>query len=202
MGRMLQSRLRPYVAFLALVSAVLLAPSAPALLAHVRQAVIPRAPDAPIARMTEDELVQALRAKLEKDAAADRFTGTVLFARTDQGGGRGGDGVDTAPKVLLSGAYGLADREKNAVNTMDTRFRTDLLITGKVDIGDGRRYAYGFEDGRMNGGRSVGHVGGAPGMNGELRIYAKSGYVVAVLSNLDPPAATQVWTFIDLHLPK
>jgi hypothetical protein len=35
---------------------------------------------------------------------------------------------------------------------------------------------------------------GAPGMNGDLRIYPKSGYVVAVLSNLDPPTASQVST--------
>ena len=32
----------------------------------------------------------------------------------------------------------------------------------------------------------VGH-GGAPGMNGDLRIYPRSGYVAVVLTNLDPP---------------
>ena len=58
------------------------------------------------------------------------------------------------------------------------------------------------EDGRANGVGAVGHGGGAPGMNGELRIYPKSGYVVAVLSNLDPPAASQVAGFLDLRLPK
>jgi CubicO group peptidase (beta-lactamase class C family) len=79
---------------------------------------------------------------------------------------------------------------------------TSLLITGKVNTGGRRLYAYGFEDGRTNGDGAVGHGGGAPGMNGELRIYPKSGYVVAVLSNLDPPAATQVSNFVDLRLPK
>jgi CubicO group peptidase (beta-lactamase class C family) len=34
-----------------------------------------------------------------------------------------------------------------------------------------------------------GHGGGAPGMNGELAIFPDLGVVVAVLSNLDPPAA-------------
>lgn len=79
---------------------------------------------------------------------------------------------------------------------------TQLLITGKVDTGRGRMYAYGFEDGRKDGAGAVGHGGGAPGMNGDLRIYPQSGYVVAVLSNLDPPAAQQVSAFVDLRLPK
>jgi hypothetical protein len=39
-------------------------------------------------------------------------------------------------------------------------------------------------------------------MNGDLRIYPKSGYVVAVLSNLHPPAAQQVFSFLDLRLPQ
>jgi D-alanyl-D-alanine carboxypeptidase len=79
---------------------------------------------------------------------------------------------------------------------------TELLIKGKVDSGGGRMYAYGFEDERKDGGGAVGHSGGAPGMSGDLRIYPQSGYVVAVLSNLDPPAATQVSAFLDPRLPK
>jgi D-alanyl-D-alanine carboxypeptidase len=84
---------------------------------------------------------------------------------------------------------------------------TDLLIKGKVDSGGGRMYAYGFEDGRNEAGRkdgsgAVGHSGGAPGMSGDLRIYPQSGYVVAALSNLDPPAAPQISAFLDLRLPK
>jgi hypothetical protein len=64
-------------------------------------------------------------------------------------------------------------------------------------------YAYGFEDGRgKDGSGAVGHGGGAPGMSGDLRIFPKSGYVVAVLSNLDPPAATQASEYVQLRLPK
>jgi len=78
---------------------------------------------------------------------------------------------------------------------------TELLITGKVDLpGGGAKYAYGFEDSRQNGVGSVGHGGGAPGMNGQLKIFPQSGYVVAVLSNLDPPAAQSVAMFLDLRL--
>jgi hypothetical protein len=39
-------------------------------------------------------------------------------------------------------------------------------------------------------------------MSGDLRIYPKSGYVVAVLANLDAVAAPQVSSFVDLRLPK
>jgi CubicO group peptidase (beta-lactamase class C family) len=78
---------------------------------------------------------------------------------------------------------------------------TELLITGKVDTG-GSRYAYGFVDTRRNGVGFVGHSGGAPGMSGDLRIYIPSGYVVAVLSNLDPPAAPEISGFIDARLSK
>jgi hypothetical protein len=39
-------------------------------------------------------------------------------------------------------------------------------------------------------------------MNGDLRIYPKSGYVVAVLANLDPPAAQRLSEFLDYRLPR
>jgi hypothetical protein len=39
-------------------------------------------------------------------------------------------------------------------------------------------------------------------MNGDLRIYPKSGFVVAVLANLDPPAAQNVSEYVDFQLPR
>ena len=70
---------------------------------------------------------------------------------------------------------------------------TELLITGKEERDLGVSYAYGFEDHRDEAGNGfVGHGGGAPGMNGDLRIYPESGYVIAVLANLDPPAAQRI----------
>ena len=75
---------------------------------------------------------------------------------------------------------------------------TQLLTTGKVETPrPGMRYAYGFEDITLrNGLHRVGHGGGAPGMNGVLAIYPEAGYVVAVLANLDPPAAMNLDRFI------
>jgi CubicO group peptidase (beta-lactamase class C family) len=59
--------------------------------------------------MPPAELVAALRAKLEKDSAADKFAGAVLLAK---------DG-----KPIFAGAYGMADREKKIANTLNTKFR-------------------------------------------------------------------------------
>jgi D-alanyl-D-alanine carboxypeptidase len=79
---------------------------------------------------------------------------------------------------------------------------TRLLITGKVDAGPGHRYAYGFGDRRnSDGSGSVGHNGGAPGMNGALQIYPQSGYIMAVLANIDPPAADRIADWLGARLP-
>ncbi len=64
-----------------------------------------------------------------------------------------------------------------------------------------QQYGYGFGvqgAGRL---RSYGHGGGAPGMNGELRIFPQLGYVVVSLSNLDPPAASELVEFFALRMP-
>lgn len=78
---------------------------------------------------------------------------------------------------------------------------TEMLTTGKVDTPNGGKYAYGFQEATVNGTRCFGHGGGAPGMNGELKICPGPAYVVAVLANLDPPAATRVADFITNRLP-
>lgn len=76
-----------------------------------------------------------------------------------------------------------------------------LLTTGRVDLPDGGRYAYGFEDRRINGSHCFGHSGGSPGMNGELEICDNSTYVVAVLANMDPEAAGHIADFLVNRLP-
>src|SRR5260370_29589197 len=79
---------------------------------------------------------------------------------------------------------------------------SELLTAGKVDTpGGGMKYAYGFGDRTVDGVRSFGHSGGAPGMNVDLEIYPQAGYVVAVLANMDPPAAGRIADFIGNRLP-
>lgn len=78
---------------------------------------------------------------------------------------------------------------------------TELLTTGHADTPRGSKYAYGFMDNREDGLRWFGHGGGAPGMNGDLRIFPESGYVIAVLANLDPPAAERISSYASDRLP-
>jgi len=127
---------------------------------------------------------------MKRNGAWTPNTNTLPYRGTSAGGG-----YSTVGDLLKFAEALMSHKLLNAEYT-------NMLITGKVDVGNGQMYAYGFEDGRKNGDGAVGHGGGAPGMNGELRIYPKSGYVVAVLSNLDPPAASQINGFIDPRLPR
>jgi CubicO group peptidase (beta-lactamase class C family) len=76
---------------------------------------------------------------------------------------------------------------------------TDLMTTAKPETGD-RHYAYGFEDDVVGGVRSFGHSGGAPGMNGDLRIFPQTGYVVVALANMDR-GAQRASSWISARLP-
>jgi D-alanyl-D-alanine carboxypeptidase len=89
----------------------------------------------------------------------------------------------------------------NAHRLLNAEYTT-LLTTGKIETPRGGKYAFGFFDsGGDSGVRHFGHGGGAPGMNGDLQIYPRSGYVISVLSNLDPPAASRVSDFVANRLP-
>jgi len=62
-------------------------------------------------------------------------------------------------------------------------------------------YGYGFNiqgDGPL---RYYGHAGGAPGRNGEVRIYPELGYIVVGLTNLDPPLAERVIDIFANRMP-
>lgn len=61
--------------------------------------------------------------------------------------------------------------------------------------------AYGFGMIVAEKARRFGHGGGAPGMNGELRIYPASRTVVVVLANIDPPVATQLADYYEQIMP-
>jgi D-alanyl-D-alanine carboxypeptidase len=141
----------------------------------------------------------------ENQAVADRSIGytkppgtTAWVPNTDTLPYRGtsaGGGYSTV-EDLARFAHALLSHELLSPDS------TKLLITGKVKAGPGARYAYGFEDARdADGNGWVGHGGGAPGINGDLRIYPKPGYVVAVLTNIDPPAAQGISEYLDARLP-
>lgn len=84
---------------------------------------------------------------------------------------------------------------------LDAKY-TEMMMTGKVLTPGHGSYGFGFGDQVINGTRCFGHNGGAPGMNGDLEICPSAGYVVAVLANLDPPAAGRISEFITNRLPQ
>lgn len=138
----------------------------------------------------------------EGEAVPDRSTGYRksahgLVPNTDTLPYRGtsaGGGYSTVEDLV---------RFANALNShkLLNAHYTELLTAGKVEARGTDKYAYGFFDRVNDGVRSFGHGGGAPGMNGELQIYPQSGYVVAVLANRDPQAATRMADFIGARLP-
>lgn len=62
-------------------------------------------------------------------------------------------------------------------------------------------YGFGFQVELPGEVRNYGHSGGAPGMNGILRVYPESRQAVVVLGNLDPPTAQRLGDWLHLRLP-
>jgi len=138
----------------------------------------------------------------EDQAVSDRSVGYTKF---------GGNGLqrntDTLPYrgTSAGGGYSTVEDLSRFATALQTNKLlnaqyTELLTNGKVDTGRGK-YAFGFQDEVINGTRCFGHGGGAPGMNGELKICPASGYVLVVLANLDPPAASRIADFVTNRLP-
>lgn len=71
------------------------------------------------------------------------------------------------------------------------------MTQGRVENQPGMKYGYGFGVYVEATPVMVGHNGGAPGMNGDLRIVGEDQAVIVVLSNVSPPRqAGQVAKFI------
>jgi len=143
--------------------------------------------------LPEDQTVAKRSVGYRKDRASDSWkpnTDTLPYRGTSAGGGY------STVEDLQRFAEALKEHQ-----LLDAR-HTETLTTGKAETGGGDKYAYGFMDQTSGGVRSYGHGGGAPGMSGELAIYPQSGYVVAVLANLDPPAAQRIASFIGNRLPE
>jgi D-alanyl-D-alanine carboxypeptidase len=140
----------------------------------------------------------------EEEAVPGRSVGYTKF----DGGKTWKPNTDTLPYRGTSAGGGyttVEDLERFASALLNHKLldaeHTELLTTGHVDTPRGEKYAYGFMDDREDGVRWFGHGGGAPGMNGDLRIYPESGYAIAVLANLDPPAAERIANYASNRLP-
>jgi len=140
----------------------------------------------------------------EDQAVADRSVGYTKIGSN----GQWHPNIDTLPYrgTSAGGGYSTVEDLLRFANALQNHrllsaHYTELLTTGKVDT-PGGRYGYGFGDQTINGTRCFGHGGGAPGMNGDLEICPGPGYVIAVLSNMDPPAAGRVSDFVTNRLPE
>lgn len=109
-----------------------------------------------------------------------------LFEHVIKGGPAGG-GYSTVEDLLRFAQALTEHRLLSAESTV-------LITTGKVAIPhrDDAQYAYGFGVETINGYRRFGHSGGFTGINSQLNIYPELGYVVVVMGNYDPPAASRV----------
>ncbi|MDQ3996289.1 MAG: beta-lactamase family protein [Gemmatimonadota bacterium] len=79
----------------------------PARISGIRLAPAP-SPDAPTRRLTDAEIVEQLKAYVERMASRDVFSGTVILAK--------------AGKPLYSAAFGEANKDFGVRNTIDTKF--------------------------------------------------------------------------------
>lgn len=109
-----------------------------------------------------------------------------LFEHVIKGGPAGG-GYSTV-EDLFHFAQALTEHKLLSAES------TALITTGKVALPrrTDAQYAYGFSEEIVNGYRRFGHSGGFSGINSQLNIYPDLGYVVAVMGNYDPPAASRV----------
>ncbi|EJL30381.1 penicillin-binding protein, beta-lactamase class C [Caulobacter sp. AP07] len=125
------------------------------------------------------------------------YTGTVrsgLHAPTPYLGLPAGGGYSTVDD-LRAFATALNDHR-----LLDPR-HTALLTTGRVDASGGSRWALGFRVQTRNGEPCHGHGGGAPGVNGDLAIYPRSGYVTIALANRSHPMAANASEYAGNRLP-
>ena len=128
---------------------------------------------------------------------------------TKEGSGPWKDNKDTLPYrgTSAGGGYStVGDLYRFAMALQEHKLldaaHTEMLITGKVDTGRGPdKYGFGFFNTNEDGMDCYGHGGGAPGMNGDLKVCPKNGYIIAVLANIDPPAAQRASGFIANRLP-
>lgn len=64
---------------------------------------------------------------------------------------------------------------------------TELVLSGKVQMGPNQSYGYGFQESCFAGLRSIGHGGGAPGANARFVLYPELGDTLVVLSKHRSP---------------
>lgn len=139
----------------------------------------------------------------EEDGTAGRVVAYTRSGRTEPWvsaadtlpwRGTAAGGGDSTVKDLLAFANALTSHR-----LVDAE-HLELMTTSKAPPSTNVQYGYGLVIDTISGVRCIGHSGGAPGINGQLFI-CDSGYTIAVLANLDPPAAGRIAHFVAARLP-
>jgi D-alanyl-D-alanine carboxypeptidase len=118
-------------------------------------------------------------------------------------GGDWAPNTDTLPwrGTAAGGGYSTVGDLLRFAQALESRTLISKATLAEATRPHQQEYGYGFEVRGQGALRSYGHGGGAPGMNGELRVFPELGYVVVSLSNLDPPAASELVEFFTLRMP-
>jgi D-alanyl-D-alanine carboxypeptidase len=127
----------------------------------------------------------------------------VGYTRTSPAGGAWTPNTDTLPwrGTAAGGGYSTVGDLLRFAQALGSGRLISKATLAEATRPHRQQYGYGFGvqgEGRL---RSYGHGGGAPGMNGELRVFPQLGYVVVGLGNLDPPAASELVEFFTLRMP-
>ena len=134
----------------------------------------------------------------ETDAVPNRSTGYMLA------NGAWTPNTDTLPwsGTAAGGGYStVGDFFRFADALQSGKLVSKASLAQMITPGINPRYGFGMFLSGEGATRSFGHSGGAPGQNGDLRVFPESGYVIVALSNLDPPAASRIADFIGARLP-
>jgi CubicO group peptidase (beta-lactamase class C family) len=130
-----------------------------------------------------------------------RNTGDPRFAASSSTGGAASHPNDAIlPHVGIPGSVAYTTAP-DLVRFADALLRdrlvahTALLWSGEMQTGQAdanRGFGLGFFVGQVGNAFIVNHGGTGPGIDNAFDIYPNRGYVVVVLTNLDPPAAQEV----------
>jgi D-alanyl-D-alanine carboxypeptidase len=134
----------------------------------------------------------------EVDTVPDRSAGSM------RNGDAWAPNTDTLPwsGTSAGGGYSTAgDFFRFAEALQSGKLISKDSLTQMTTPGLNPQYGFGMFLSGDGATRSFGHSGGAPGQNGDLRVFPESGYVIVALSNLDPPAASRLADFIAARLP-
>jgi D-alanyl-D-alanine carboxypeptidase len=134
----------------------------------------------------------------ETDTVPNRSTG---YMRSDDARVPNTDTLPWSGTAAGGGYSTVGDLFRFAEALQSGKLVSKASLTQMITPGLNSQYGFGMSLAGDGATRSFGHAGGAPGQNGDLRVFPESGYAIVALSNLDPPAASRLVDFIAARLP-